>query len=76
MKLFKGAETLQTLIHLEQEQPFVNYAVLTDSLQENSEFTIQAEFTNVVKPGTFDITVIGFTNLNNKKVYCIRASVL
>jgi hypothetical protein len=73
LKLFKGAETLQTPIQLEQDQPFVNYAVLTDFLQEKSEFTIQAEFTNVIKPGTFDITVIGFTNLNTTKKFTLSA---
>ena len=73
LKLFKGTGTSLTPVNLEQEQPFVNYAVLTDSLQENSEFTIQAEFTSVTKPGTFDITVIGFTNLNTSKRFTVSA---
>ena len=73
LKLFKGTGASQTALHLYQEQPFVNYAVLTDSLSENTEFTIQAEFTNVTKAGTFDITVIGFTNLNTSKRFTISA---
>lgn len=73
LKLFKGKDGSQTPIQLYQEQPFVNYAVLTDSLQEKSEFTIQADFINVTKPGTFDITVIGFTNLNTSKKFTVSA---
>ena len=73
LKLFKGTGTSQLPIRLEQEQPFVNYAVLTDSLQENTEYTIQAEFTSVTKTGAFDITVIGFTNLNTSKKFTVSA---
>jgi hypothetical protein len=73
LKLFRGTGTVLSPIALDQEQPFVNYAVLTDSLTENSEFTIQADFTNVTKPGTFDITVIGFTNLNTSKRFTVSS---
>ena len=71
LKLLKGTGTTQSAISLDQEQPFVNYAILTDSLQENTEYTIQAEFTSVTKPGVFDITVIGFTNLNTSKKFTV-----
>ena len=71
LKLYRGVGTALTPIQLDQEQPFVNYSVLTDSLQENSEFTIQAEFSRVIQAGTFDITVIGFTNLNTSKRFTV-----
>jgi hypothetical protein len=73
LKLYKGIGSSLTPIPLDQEQPFVNYSVLTDSLQENSEFTIQADFSSVTKPGTFDITVIGFTNFNTSKRFTVSS---
>ncbi|HTE27678.1 hypothetical protein [Flavitalea sp.] len=71
LKLFRGTGVAQTPIKLDEEQPFVNYSVLTDSLSENSEFTIQADFSSVTKGGTIDITVIGFTNLDASKKFTV-----
>jgi hypothetical protein len=71
LKLNKGVQTSLTPLTLSQEQPFVNYSVLTSQLDENSEFTLQADFLDVGTSGSYDITVIGFTNFNASKSFTI-----
>lgn len=71
LKLYRGIGTNLVPVKLDQEQPFVNYAVLTDSLAENSEYTLQAEINSVTNAGKFEITVIGFTNLNLNKRFTV-----
>jgi hypothetical protein len=71
LKLNKGIENTLSPLTLYQDQPFVNYSVLTNQLDENSEFTLQADFLQVGTTGSFDITVIGFTNLNTTKKFTI-----
>jgi len=71
LQLNKGTGTALSPMSLDQLQPYVNYSVLTDSLPENTEFTIQSDFVSVSSSGTYDITVIGFTNYNTSKRFTV-----
>jgi hypothetical protein len=71
LKLNKGIQAALTPLTLHQEQPYVNYSILTSELDENTEFTLQADFLNINTAGTYELTVIGFTNLNSTKRFTI-----
>lgn len=71
LKLYKGTGTTLVPLEMFQEQPFVNYSVLASQMAENSDYTIQVELPSVVKNGTFDLTVIGYTNLNSSKRFTV-----
>jgi len=71
LTLNRGTGVTLIPMRMDQEQPYVNYSVLTDSLPENTEFTIQADFVSVTNPAVFDITVIGFTNFNTSKSFTV-----
>jgi hypothetical protein len=71
LALNKDTGTFLTPVTLSQDQPFVDYSVLTDSLPENTFFTLQSQFPRVTTGGTYEVTVVGFTNLNTSKRFTI-----
>jgi hypothetical protein len=71
LKLVRVNGTTHSPISLSPDHLYFNYYVLTNQLDENTEFTLIAEFTTVTKAGTFDLTVTGFTNLNTTKSFTL-----
>lgn len=71
VKLDKSSGVSEVSLTLSQDQPYVNYSILANSLDENSDFIITTQFKSVVNNGTFDLSVIGFTNLNQTKKFTL-----
>ena len=71
LKLYEGTGENLVEIPLAVEQANVNYGVSAYELKENSSFTLVAGFGNVIANGTYDLTVIGFTDINNNKNFTI-----
>jgi len=71
LKLYEGTGQNLVEIPLDIEQPNVNFGIDASKLKENSNFTLVAEFKNVTTNGTFNLSVIGFTDINNNKNFII-----
>jgi len=69
--LDKSSGVSEGAVTLSQDQQYVNYSIITDALEENSDFVLTADFKTVTKNSSFDITVIGFTDLNHTKQFTI-----
>jgi len=68
LKLYKGTGATKSPIPLtEDTRELNNYTIVTKGLENNIEFTLEVEYTQVFKPGTFDLTVIGFTAMPTTK---------
>jgi hypothetical protein len=56
---------------LSADQPYVNYFVEANKLAENSDYIISVSFANVTNSGSYDLSIIGFTDLNKSKIISI-----
>lgn len=71
LKLYKGTTPPASPIALTADQEFVNYSVLAGQLEGNSDFTLVVEYVSVTNNGSFDLSVIGFTDINETKSFTI-----
>ena len=71
VKLDKSSGVSEGSLTLSQDQPYVNCSILANALDENSDFIMTTEFKSVVNNGAFDLSVIGFTNMNHTKKFTI-----
>ena len=69
--LDKSSGVSEGPLTLSQDQPYVNFSILTNALEENSDFILTADFKTVTNNSVFDLTVVGFTNLNQTKKFTI-----
>ena len=70
LKLYKGEGATKSLIPLIEDSRD-NYAIVTKGLENNVVFTLEVGYTQVLKTGTFDLTVIGFTAMPTTKRFTI-----
>lgn len=69
LNLYKGSSDAGTL--LVPYQPYVNYYIEAESLQENSDYIMSVVFNNITASGSYTLSVIGFTDLNKSKVFLL-----
>ena len=72
LRLYKGTTPETSQVTLAETQPYVNYSVRADQLLENTDYTLAVEFKSVTKSGTFDISLIGFTEISGTKTYDLK----
>ncbi|RYY23554.1 MAG: hypothetical protein EOO04_14160 [Chitinophagaceae bacterium] len=72
LKLYKGNTIGVNPVSIIETQPYVNYAVQADQLDENSEYVLALEFKSISKNGSADISLIGFTEINGSKIFDVK----
>ena len=71
LRLYKGSSLELPPVAITETQPYVNYSVSADQMTENTDYTLVVEFKSVTKSGSFDLSLIGFTEINGTKTFGI-----
>jgi hypothetical protein len=69
LRLYKGTSPEITPVNITETQAYVNYSVRADQMLENTDYTLAVEFKSVTKNGSFDLSLVGFTELNGTKTF-------
>ncbi|HTE27957.1 hypothetical protein [Flavitalea sp.] len=73
LRLYKGTSLEFSPVDIEETQPYVNYSVRADQMLENTDYTLVVEFKSITKNGSFDLSLIGFTEINGTKTFGLNA---
>jgi hypothetical protein len=74
VRLYKGTSLEFSQVDLVETQPYVNYSVRADQLLENTDYTLVIEFKSVAKNGSFDLSLVGFTEINGTKIFGLNGT--
>ena len=61
-----------TEVPVVEKNRFIEYEVLAEDIQDNTEYIIELEFHSVATTGTFDLMVEGFTAMPGEKNFWMR----
>ena len=72
LKLYKGNNLEVAPEQCAENQPYVSYSVRADQLLENTDYYLVAEFKSITNNGSFDLSLVGFTDLTTNKTFAVK----
>jgi hypothetical protein len=72
LKLYQGNNLEVPPVAITETQPYVNYSVRADQMNENTDYYLVIEYKSITNNGSLDLSLIGFTDLTTNKTFVAK----